>query len=154
MGFQGYSVNPTSTALIIITSGSFQTWSHLHLLDDLLAEGAHLGGASDGHVLGALVLAGDAVERCGVLLHTVAQVRLDATPQRPTHPHLTQTHYRSTVEFYTMRTSNEQDWEYMEPLDKSLVAHVQHIWYSATGLFPQTMKSFTTINDPINIVIL
>ena len=60
------------TAIIAFVS------SHLHLLHDLLPEGAHLGGAGDGHVLGALVLAGDAVECRGVLLHVVAQVRLEA----------------------------------------------------------------------------
>lgn len=54
---------------------------HLHLLDHLLAKGADFGGAGDGHVLRALVLAGDAVERCRVVLH-VAQVRLQAAEQK------------------------------------------------------------------------
>ena len=46
----------------------------LDLLDDLLAEGAHLGGAGDGHVLVALVLRRHGVEGAGVLVDVGAQV--------------------------------------------------------------------------------
>lgn len=55
---------------------------HLHFLDHLLAERANLCGAGDGHVLGALVLAGDTIEGCGVVLHVVIQVRLAKTDQK------------------------------------------------------------------------
>ena len=53
-----------------------RSYSYLHLLHHLLAKGAHLGGAGDGHVLGALVLARHAVERPGVILHVAVQVCL------------------------------------------------------------------------------
>lgn len=56
-----------------------RTRPHLYFLDHLLAEGADLGGAGDGHVLRALVLAGDAVEGRGVVLHVMIQVRLANT---------------------------------------------------------------------------
>lgn len=68
------SVNQSTTQTIYIHP-------HLHLLDHLLAEGADLGGAGDGHVLRALVLAGDAVEGSGVVLHVMIQVRLETTKQ-------------------------------------------------------------------------
>lgn len=55
---------------------------HLHFLDHLLAERADLGGAGDGHVLGALVLAGDTIKGCGVVLHVVIQVRLAKRHQK------------------------------------------------------------------------
>ena len=71
-GFQSF----TDYSVLVAVVWLILTWTHLNLLHDLLPEGAHLGGAGDGHVLGALVLAGDAVERRGVLLHVVAQVRL------------------------------------------------------------------------------
>ena len=51
--------------------------TYLHFLHHLLAEGADLGGDGDGHVLSAAVLAADAVERPGPVLHpTAVQVRL------------------------------------------------------------------------------
>ena len=50
--------------------------THLHLLHHLLAEGAHLSGAGDGHVLRVLVLACHPVEGAGVVLDVAVQVRL------------------------------------------------------------------------------
>lgn len=88
---------------------------HLHLFDHLLAEGADLGGAGDGHVLGALVLAGDTVEGCGVVLHVVIQVRLAKTehktslPTSSMHAHLLQPDEpgdRSTV----WNSKEEKQW--------------------------------------------
>lgn len=67
--------SPTKPAAAISKSGKNP---HLHLLHDLLAEGADFGGAGDGHVLGALVLAGHTVEGRWVVLHVVVQVRLKA----------------------------------------------------------------------------
>lgn len=51
--------------------------AYLHFLHHLLAEGAHLGGAGDDHVLGALVLAGHPVEGAALILHVGVEVCLE-----------------------------------------------------------------------------
>lgn len=58
---------------------------HLNFLNHLLAERADLGRAGDGHVLGALILAGDTIEGCGVVLHVVIQVRLAKRDKKNCH---------------------------------------------------------------------
>lgn len=52
-------------------------WPYLHFLHHLLAEGADLGGAGDDHVLGALVLAGDAIEGAALVLNVGVEVCLE-----------------------------------------------------------------------------
>lgn len=51
--------------------------THLHLLHDLLAEGAHLGGDCDGHVLCTAVLAADTIEGPWPVLDRAVQIRLE-----------------------------------------------------------------------------
>lgn len=56
------------TGVLFLHSDPVLASPYLHLLNNLLSERAHLGGARDGHVLGALVLTGDAVERAALIL--------------------------------------------------------------------------------------
>ena len=51
--------------------------AYLYFLHHLLAEGAHLGGAGDDHVLGALVLAGHPVEGAALVFHVGVEVCLE-----------------------------------------------------------------------------
>ena len=57
--------------------------AHLHLLHHLLAKGADLGGAGDGHVLGTLVLAGHPVEGAALILDVGVEVCLEGDKGRP-----------------------------------------------------------------------
>lgn len=71
--------------------GGGGTWTkapagtHLHFLHHLLAEGADLGGAGDGHVLRALVLAAHAVEARRLLRRVVVQIRLTGKQEKKNH---------------------------------------------------------------------
>lgn len=58
-------------------SRSSEMTPHLHFLHHLLAEGADLSGRGDDHVLGALILTGDAIEEVAIVLQVDAEVRLE-----------------------------------------------------------------------------
>lgn len=57
--------------------------AHLQFLHHLLAEGADLGGAGDGHVLRTLVLAGHPIEGAALILDVGVEVCLEGDKGRP-----------------------------------------------------------------------
>jgi hypothetical protein len=69
---------------ILLSTGEYVIYriyffTHLHLLDDLLAKGAHLSWAGDCHVLGALILTGHSIESPHFILNVAVQVSLGTT---------------------------------------------------------------------------
>ena len=70
--------NKPSSSFLVLLPGVLR----FHLLDDLFAEAADLGGARDGHVLRGLVLTGHPVKRAARLLKDETGHRSELFPTR------------------------------------------------------------------------